>query len=216
MNLTNLKVNFPGAIFIVALLVMATALLNPAIAQQTAFDKLKQRFDNGEIFHAEFQHQYIDSYTQDTVSNKGSIWVGEDKYKVRTQNQSVVVDGETSMVFDDTRNRVILSKYEPAEDDFAPSRILNGADSTYTIESQERQDGKVFINLISEDPFAVFQAVEITLDAELMPLRIFAKDQADNLITTSFKEGKFIAPEQGMFNLDYPEGAEIVDMRNQP
>lgn len=216
MNLMNLKVDFSMLIGAAALLLLTAAIPNPVAAQQTAFDKLKQRFDNGEIFHAEFQHQYIDSYTQDTVSNKGSIWVGEDKYKVRTQNQSVVVDGETSMVFDDSRNRVILSKYEPAEDDFAPSRILNGADSTYTIESQERQDGMIFINLVSEDPFAVFRAVEITLDDKLMPLRIFAKDQADNLITTSFKGGKFIAPEQGMFNLDYPEGAEIVDMRNQP
>lgn len=216
MNLMNLKVDFSMLIGAAALLLLTAAISNPVAAQQTAFDKLKQRFDNGEIFHAEFQHQYIDSYTQDTVSNKGSIWVGEDKYKVRTQNQSVVVDGETSMVFDDSRNRVILSKYEPAEDDFAPSRILNGADSTYTIESQERQDGMIFINLVSEDPFAVFRAVEITLDDKLMPLRIFAKDQADNLITTSFKGGKFIAPEQGMFNLDYPEGAEIVDMRNQP
>lgn len=216
MNLTNLKVNFSKALFIAALFVLTAALLNTVSAQQTAFDKLKQRFDDGEIFHAEFQHQYIDSYTQDTVANKGSIWVGEDKYKVRTQNQSVVVDGETSMVFDDSRNRVILSKYEPVEDDFAPSRILNGADSTYTIESQERKDGNVIINLVSEDPFAVFRAVEITLDGALMPLQIFAKDQADNLITTSFKEGKFIAPEQGMFNLDYPEGAEIVDMRNKP
>ena len=216
MNLTNLKVNYLPAVFAAALLFMLTALSSPVLAQQSAFDKLKQRFDEGEIFHAEFQHQYIDSYTQDTVSNKGSIWVGEDKYKVRTQNQSVVVDGQTSMVFDDSRNRVILSKYEPTEDDFAPSRILNGADSTYAIESQERHDGKVFINLVSEDPFAVFQMVEITLNADLMPLRIFAKDQADNLITTSFKEGRFIAPEQGMFNLDYPEGAEIVDMRNQP
>lgn len=216
MNLTNLKGNyFPEAIAAILFLVI-TAISSPLFAQQTAFDKLKQRFDEGEIFHAEFKHRYIDSYTQDTVTSKGTIWVGEDKYKVRTQNQSVVVDGETSMVFDDNRNRVILSKYEPTEDDFAPSRILNGADSTYSIKSQERHDGKVYINLVSEDPFAVFQKVEITLTDELMPLRIFAKDQADNLITTSFKEGNFIAPKPGMFNLDYPEGAEIVDMRNRP
>ena len=216
MNLTNLKVSFSPAVVATALLMMILAISNPVFAQQSAFDKLKQRFDEGEICHAEFKHRYIDSYTQDTVSNKGSIWVGEDKYKVRTQNQSVVVDGETSMVFDDSRNRVILSKYEPTEDDFAPSRILNGADSTYTIESQERQDGKVFINLVSEDPFSVFRKVEITLNSDLIPLRIFAQDQADNLITTSFKDGRFIGREQGMFNLDYPEGAEIVDMRNQP
>ena len=212
MNLTNLKDNFLGVV-LAAIFLLAT-FSNPLHAQQTAFDELKQRFDNGEIFHAEFSHQYIDSYTQDTVANKGTIWVGEDKYKVRTQNQSVVVDGETSMVFDDSRNRVIMSKYEPAEDDFAPSRILNGADSTYSIENQQRRDNKIYITLVSKDPFAVFQEVEITLMSDLTPLQIFAKDQADNLITTSFRQGKFIAPKQGMFHLDYPDGAEIVDMRN--
>lgn len=212
MNLTNLKDNFKG-VFLAAIF-LVTALSTPLLAQQTAFDELKKRFDKGEIFHAEFKHQYIDSYTQDTVANKGTIWVGEDKYKVRTQNQSVVVDGQTSMVFDDNRNRVIMSKYEPAEDDFAPSRILNGADSTYSIKKQEQRDNKVYITLVSEDPFAVFREVKITLSSDLIPLRIFAKDQADNLITTSFKQGNFIAPKQGMFHLDYPEGAEIVDMRN--
>lgn len=213
MNWMNLKDNH--LVLIPAIMLLALTAVGPACAQQTAFGKLKQRFDDGEIFNAEFTHQYIDSYTQDTVASKGTIWVGEDKYKVRTQNQSVVIDGKTSMVFDDSRNRVIMSKYEPAEDDFAPSRILNGADSTYTLESQERRDGKVYITLVSEDPFAVFKNVKITLNGNLTPLEIFAKDQADNLITTSFKEGSFIAPKLEMFHLDYPEGAEIVDMRNK-
>lgn len=186
----------------------------PSFAQQTAFDRLKNRFEQGEIFMAEFVHTYEDSYTGDSTSSKGTIWVGRDKYKVRAQNQSVVVDGETSMVFDGNRNRVIISTYEPAEDDFAPSRILNGADSTYVIESQERRDGKVFITLSSEDPFAVFKRVEIALSPELIPLSIFAVDQADNRITTTFENGSFVPLEEGMFHLDYPEGAEIVDMRN--
>lgn len=212
MNWMNLKADYWLPVTAATLLLVAVSM--PLRAQQTAFDKLKERFEDGEIFNAEFSHQYIDSYTQDTVANKGTIWIGEDKYKVRTQNQSVVVDGETSMVFDDSRNRVIVSEYEPAEDDFAPSRILNGADSTYSIESQERRNNKVFITLVSGDPFAVFKKVEITLSDNLTPLRIFAQDQADNLITTSFKEGRFIDPKQGMFHLDYPLGAEIVDMRN--
>lgn len=207
-----MKVNY--YLVVTATVLMLTVLSTPLLAQQTAFDKLKQRFETGEIFHAEFSHEYVDSYTQDSTSDKGTIWVGENKYKVRTQHQSVVVDGETSMVFDDNRNRVIMSRYEPTEDDFAPSRILNGADSTYAIESQEQQDNMTLITLVSDDPFAVFQKVEITLNADLIPLRIFAKDQADNLITTSFKEGRFVAAEQGMFHLDYPDGAEIVDMRN--
>lgn len=215
MNWMSLKDNYqnylltPGKVLVLLLLSVTTLQ-----AQQTPFDKLKERFESGEIFNARFSHQYVDSYTQDTVASSGTIWVGRDKYKVRSQNQSVVVDGETSMVFDDTRNRVIISTYEPAEDDFAPSRILNGADSAYTIESQERKDNRVFITLGSQDPFSVFKKVEITLNGNNRPLRIFAVDQADNLITTTFEAGDFVTQESGMFHLDYPEGAEIVDMRN--
>ncbi|MDZ7716571.1 MAG: outer membrane lipoprotein carrier protein LolA [Balneolaceae bacterium] len=186
----------------------------PVCAQQNAFDKLKSNFEQGKIFSADFSHEYVDSYTGDSVASSGQIWVGENKYKVEAQNQLVVVDGQTSKVYDDSRNRVIISTYEPAEDDFAPSRILNGADSTYTIENQQRKNGEVIITLVSEDPFSVFQEVVITLDKQLIPLRIFALDQADNEITTTFRNGSFIDPRPGMFELAYPQDAEIVDMRN--
>ena len=56
--------------------------------------------------------------------------------------------------------------------------------------------------------------MEITLNGNNRPLRIYAIDQADNHITTTFRDGDFIPQEQGMFHLDYPDGAEIVDMRN--
>lgn len=198
-----------------ALVLAITLIALPVHAQQNAFKELKSNFEQGKIFSADFSHRYVDSYTGDSVASSGIIWVGENKYKVEAENQLVVVDGETSKVYDDSRNRVIVSMYEPAEDDFAPSRILNGADSTYTIESQKREDGNVIITLASEDPFSVFREVKITLDSQLIPLSIFALDQADNEITTTFKNGSFVDPRPGMFELKYPKGAEIVDMRNK-
>lgn len=186
----------------------------PALAQESSFSQLKQKFEQGAIFNAEFHHQSIDSYTQDTVASRGNIWVGDTKYKVRAEHQSVVVNGKTSMVYDETRNRVIISKYEPEEDDFAPSRILNGVDSTFTVEAEEDRGDKIYIRLTSDDPFAIYKKVEIYLSDSLIPLKIRAVDPVDNIITTKFNKGEFIKPRNGMFTLDYPDGAEIVDMRN--
>lgn len=183
-------------------------------AQQSPFDKLKERFESGEVFSADFRHQSIDSYTQDTVKSDGWIWVGETQYKVRTDRQSVVVNGKTSMVYDNNRNRVILSKYEPAEDDFAPSRILNGIDSTFTVATEEWRDNRYYIRLTSEDPFAIYKEVEIYLSKQLMPQQIRAVDPVDNVITTEFDDGRFISGEEETFHLDYPDGAKVVDMRN--
>jgi len=211
MNWKNLK----DKIFrFVLLLIFCTGLTLKGYSQDHPFDKLKQKFEQGAIFNADFHHQSVDSYTQDTVSSRGQIWVGERQYKVRAQRQSVVVNGKTSMVYDENRNRVIISKYVPEEDDFAPSRILNGIDSTYSVQSQEKQKDHIYIALASEDPFAMYKKVEIYLSPSLVPQKIRAVDPVDNVITTAFDNGRFVTRQKNMFLLDYPSGAEIVDMRN--
>lgn len=183
-------------------------------AQDAPFEQLKMKFEDGKIFSADFHHQSVDSYTQDTVSNNGLIWVGNQDYKVRTDNQTVVVDGKISTVFDRNRNRVIISKYEPSEDDFAPSRILNGIDSTFTVTEEMKQGNQFYIQLTSEDPFAIYKKVEIVLSEALIPQQIRAVDPVDNIITTEFINGTFLPPKEELFELDYPDSVELIDMRD--
>lgn len=185
-----------------------------AWAQDEPFSKLKQKFEQGAIFNADFQHQTVDSYTQDTSSSSGVIWVGEQRYKVQADNQTVVVDGENSTVYDENRNRVIISKYEPEEDDFAPSRILNGIDSTYTVKAEEQRNDQIYIRLTSDDEFAIYKEVEIFLSNDLIPQKIRAVDPVDNIMTTTFSGGEFESLRENTFVLNYPNGAEVVDMRN--
>lgn len=211
MNWTNLIAKL-ARFFMGVVLFMG--LLPPLHAQESPFEKLKNRFESGEVFSADFRHQSIDSYTQDTVESDGWIWVGETQYKVRTDQQSVVVNGKTSMVYDNNRNRVIISKYEPSEDDFAPSRILNGIDSTFTVTTEEWRDDRYYIRLTSEDPFAIYKEVEVYLTKQLMPHKIRAVDPVDNVITTRFDDGRFMSRKEETFHLDYPDGANVVDMRN--
>lgn len=194
--------------FIVVVLISSTALF----AQAPNFDQLKERFDSGEVFAAEFDHTYTDSYTGEVVSSYGDIWIDKVRYKLQSDGQTVVVDGENSRVYDPQRNRVIIDTYYPEDDDFAPSRMLSGIDSTYTV-SEERSENGTKITLTTDDDFAIFVEVEILLDAQLRPLEIKAWDISDNEIVTTFTDGRFLEPEAGLFELDYPEDAEVIDMR---
>lgn len=189
-------------------LLLTTGLL----AQTPNFDQLKDRFDSGEVFSAQFDHTYSDSYTGEVVSNSGSIWIDKVRYKLQSEGQTVVVDGENSRVYDPNRNRVIIDTYYPENDDFAPSRMLSGIDSTYSV-SERVIDNRTKVTLTSNDDFAVFVKVEILLDAQLRPLEIKAWDISDNEIVTTFTDGSFQQPEAGLFQLSYPDNAEIVDMR---
>lgn len=182
---------------------------------QDYFSNLKQKFENGKIYKAEFHHQTFDSYTKDSTTTSGNIWVGKTRYKITGVNQSVVVNGETSKVYDDNRNRVIISKYEPSNDDFAPSRVLRGVDSTLTVETQEKRGNAYYIRLGADDPFAIYNKVELFLSSSFIPQKIRAVDPVDNVITTSFSSGKFIQVPENFFRLDYPGDAEVIDMRKQ-
>lgn len=182
-------------------------------AQSPAFTELKTRFDESSVFYASFEHTYIDAYTEESTNSEGLIWIDQKGYKLESDDKIIVVDGEISRVYEGSRNRLIVSEYDPEEDDFAPSKMLSGIDETYTSSEKKLSNGNTLITLITDDEFATFVKVEIEVNKMIEPLKITAYDFADNLIITTFENGKFERLTDQTFNLDYPEDAEIVDMR---
>jgi outer membrane lipoprotein-sorting protein len=165
------------------------------------------------IFFADFTHRYEDSFTGESQQNDGMIWIGKDQYKIEGNNQVMVVDGEISRVYDATKNRVITSDYVEEEDDFAPSRMLQGVDESYSISESPSSGGSTEITLQSDDPFSVFQTVTISLDSNGLPTEIRATDQAENQLTTQFQSGEFVEPGENLFELNEPDDAEQIDLR---
>src|SRR5690554_6151793 len=112
--------------FLLTFLILFVSLsgFSSSSAQTPEFDKLKARFESGKIFEARFDHEFTDSYTGEVLVSAGKIWIGASAYRLESETQDLVVDGETSKVYDANRNRVIIDEYIPEDDDFAPSRLL--------------------------------------------------------------------------------------------
>jgi len=182
-------------------------------AQNKTFEKLRSNFENQKVFVADFEHTYFDSYTNETLSSEGKIWVSSEKYRLDSENQLLIVDGVTSRVYDEIRNRVIISEYSEEDDDFAPSRMLNGVDSTYTIREEKLGQDRTKIIMTTEDDFALYLKVEIIVDKNANPISISAFDFSENEIVTTFKNGAFLPKNEELFVLRYPQDAEIVDTR---
>jgi outer membrane lipoprotein-sorting protein len=200
------------AIYFGALLLISFHSFQPQQAH-TPFEKLTHQFEKGLVFHAYFTQRTIDSYTGNKTKQSGEIWVGKKRYRIKSGKKIIAVDGKTSRVYDQERNRVIISKYDPREDDFAPSRFLSGVDSTFTITRQQRRGSDYIIKLQSDDPFVIFKEVKITLNKQYIPRKLHVVDTADNKIITAFSDGSFIQRKPGMFELSYPDSARIIDMR---
>jgi len=196
---------------------MIIAEAPPLFAQSPALDELKERFETGSVFSADFTHLLMDSFTGEETTTRGKIWIGENSYRIEADNQIMVVDGELSRVYNSARNRLIISRYIEDEDDYAPSRMLQGVDESYSVKQIEKQGGGTIIELSSDDPFSVFSEVSIILDESSLPFEINATDQAGNSLTTSFSNGKFISysDRNRIFEIQVPESAEVIDLRHE-
>lgn len=198
--------------WVLLLLVFASAN-QPAAGQTPFFDQLKQKFENGEIFVATFTHEYRDAYTGEQSVNEGKIWISANKYRVESEEQIMVVDGEISRVYDAIRNRLLISTYEVEEDDFAPSRMLQGVDDSYSVR-EESSSREARIILENEDPFAIFNVVEINVNRDGLPVAIEAIDQAENVLITRFENGRFMTDDPSLFDIQVPKDAEQIDLRH--
>lgn len=178
------------------------------------FDRLKQQFENNRVFYAHFSHEYNDTFTGEQQLTTGTIWVGKERYKMLSGDNLMVVDDNISRVYDHSKNRVIISDYIEDEDDFAPSRMLQGVDDTFSVTESEYSNGQTLIRLTSDDPFSVFIEVSILLDRDGIPVSIEAIDQVENQLITRFTHGLFIAEEDETFEFTYPANAEKIDLRH--
>lgn len=189
-------------------------IFSTSLSAQTTFEQLRERFNDDQLFFADFTHTYLDSYTQESTNSSGEFWINTISYKLTSEQQTIVVDGELSQVYDANRNRVIISEYEPEDDDFGVlSRMLSEEDEQYTSTESELDNGNTLITLVTDDDFATYLTVEIEVDETLQPIKITAYDIADNIIITTFERGEFIPVDPTIFEFVYPEDAEIVDMR---
>jgi outer membrane lipoprotein-sorting protein len=179
-----------------------------------ALAALKSRFNSGSMYRADLSHQFTDAYTGETTSSFGTIWFTSESYKIDTPDQLILVSKRISTVYNKRQKRVILSTYNPEEDDFAPSRYFSGDAGLYESTEERNSDGSITIIIRTTDPFEQFTEVRIRVARDGSPTQIDAVDQMDNTIRTTFRFGRFEPKVDGLFEFQPPAGTEIVDMRS--
>lgn len=95
--------------------------------------ELQGRFDAGALFEADFHHRFEDDFTGEIQTYRGRILITKNEYLVRGELRRMLVDSLYSYVYEEDRNRLIISDYVEEDDEFAPSRVFKGMDETYRI-----------------------------------------------------------------------------------
>ena len=181
-----------------------------------ALDAIKSNLLAGKVFKANLDNKFIDPTTKDTVHTSGEIWIGKDEYKIHMNDRYIVVNGKVSKVYSAQKNQVIISNYDPNEDDYAPSHFLSGTQKEYMVRQQKSPNGNYHVVLFSKDPFSLFKQVDIMVDKNNdTPVWVKSVDQTGNITISRFNDGKYVIGTSNMFDLKYPSDAHIVDLRKE-
>ncbi|MDI6402150.1 outer membrane lipoprotein carrier protein LolA [Balneolaceae bacterium ANBcel3] len=177
-------------------------------------EQLRTHFNEGLILYADMRHEFYDAYTEESEVTDGEIWISDAMYRIKVTHQEVLVDGLLSRVYNEPQNKLLISEYIREEDDFAPSRFFSDSDDLFMISEVQTEDELIYITLLSEDPFEIFQKVRLVLTSEARPVSVYAIDQMDNEFHTRFIDAEFIPLSDDHFKPNFPESAEVVDLRN--
>ncbi len=182
--------------------------------------KLRKRYENFKTLQATFTQTTVWSLAGDEQSVSGRFFVlGDDKYRVETEAQIIVADGEKVWTYSREKNQVVINALSKSSRNEMPRDLL----VKYTREfDAELKDEKMYHNRKcfeikftprDEEAFVVKTLVLVEKKSSLA-IRIEQEDINENITRYELSDYKIDQPlEQSLFHFKIPPDAEVIDMR---
>ena len=167
-----------------------------------------------------FEERYIWKLTGEEHSLEGDLLLeGEDKFRVITEDQIIVSDGKLLWTYNKPSHRVLIDKMGNSDNTILPRQILFHYQKDYQARLIGEEDmlGKsCYLLLFTADAGDVLiTQIRVWVDKEeWMPRKIEQTDLNENQTIYLLKKIEVGIPfDKGLFKLEIPAGADVVDMR---
>jgi len=141
----------------------------------------------------------------------------EHKYRIETEDQTVVTDGTTVWSYSSASHQVLIDRYKGADNPFAPERILSGggADYTATALGREKVGGAdcTVLKLVPRGESSLVRTLHIWVDKGLVRKAVITDVNGKETTYTVLDIRLNPGLSDSRFVLEIPPGAEVVDMR---
>ena len=213
-------IRFP--LYILCFFTVLFAGQSTAFAQsnEDLINRIRARYDTVELLRADFTQQTTSPFGEKMPVNQGTLILEGDNYRVETEVQTFVTDGETTWVYDTYQNQVIVNNFVKDEASFTISDFLDNFHTDYEIleTSTSYINGtkhhRIRLNAIS--PSSFFKEVTINMrDSDNIITRLNVLDVNDASLDFNL-DGIELNPaiEGDPFSFIPPDGAEIIDLRS--
>lgn len=209
-------------IIVLLLLILIINLFN-AFADEKSKSIIKnvlKKYEESKNIKVDFLQIFNWKLTENISEQKGTIWLqGKEKFKITTEDQTIVSDGETVWSHSKINKQVIIDKVANTEDINLPRDILlNFSDqyeSTYIKNVKIDNKDCFFIELSSKDDEQFIKQVKLWIETKKMILqKIEQVDLNENVNTYILSNFKTNSPiNANFFKYEIPDTLEVIDMR---
>jgi len=126
----------------------------------------------------------------------------EHKYRIETEDQTVVTDGATVWSYSSASHQVLIDRYKGGDNPFAPERILAGGGADCAV-----------LKLVPRGESSLVRTLHIWVDKGLVRKAVITDVNGKETTYTVLDIRLNPGLSESRFVLEIPPGAEVVDMR---
>ncbi len=211
------------SIFLAALL---AAILAPSPGQAQTADSLslletiQQRYEQLNGLQATFTQEIRSDFASGSTRMRGTLLLKQEKYRVETEEQTLVTDGTTTWIYTPADQQVIINHADQDASTFSPETFFTDYANHYRIvrAEEEWQNGvrRRKLSLTPSSSQTLFQDVTLWVRAnDPIVTRLQVTDREGSVITISLDD---IDLNPGLRASDFtftpPDYADVVDLRS--
>jgi len=190
------------------------------VSPKKVIRNFEKKLNSAKTVRVDFQETYIWELTGEEQSLRGELLLeGENRFRVTTEDQVIVSDGETLWTYSKPSHRVLVDRLATSDDALLPRRVL----FRYTQDYHVRMGGEeeilgrpCYVLIFTAETGDVFvPQVRVWIDKkEWIPRKVEQTDLNENRTIYLLYEVRLNVPlDEKIFRFTIPDGAEVIDMR---
>jgi chaperone LolA len=183
-------------------------------------EKVNDKYKKMDSLKAEFEQTYTWDLAGETQTVSGTLYLTEsNKYRIETNEQLVVTDGETVWSYSNSDKHVIIDLLKNSQGSQLPKEILLQYSKEFEPDfiKEEKIEGRktYLLDLKPKEDQGLIISMKVWIDASSWITRkieqIDLNDNRNTYIVRNIVENPELEP--GLFRFEMPSDAEIVDLR---
>lgn len=184
------------------------------------FKRLRAKYDGVQSVKAEFTQTLTSSYSKESSSSSGTVYLQGNKYRVEAAGQTLVTDGKVTWVYLPSDKQVLINDYQKDETTFSLNDFLFAHRDRYNVvkSTTTRLDGQKHhvLTLKPKQKDAFYTEVVLSMrDKDNVVTRLQVQDLNGTKMFFTLKNIQ-LNPKLNstVFTFQPPKNVEIVDLRS--